>query len=280
VDEHRTQAERRESVFGHGSAWAVCGKLEHFLTDTLGNTVATTDATGAAATQYTYEPFGNATSTGPTSSNALQYTGRENDGTGLYFYRTRYYSPRLQRFISQDPIGFAGGDINLYAYIFNSPTNYFDPTGQFGWPVHVRITKDALQRAGLPPDPAMAQQVAAVDREPGSQGPDADTTNTHAMAGMTTGRKPHRQTCEEAHQGTQNQIAQDFNSGNFTKAAPHDSRCVFTIALSVQVLGRCVHSSSYSGPWTSGERFFPSRVSGGGGHERLDPVPEGYTRSS
>lgn len=62
----------------------------------------------------------------------------------------------MQRFISQDPIGFAGGDTNLYAYIFNSPTNYFDPTGQFGWPVHERITKDSLQRAGLPPDPAMA----------------------------------------------------------------------------------------------------------------------------
>jgi RHS repeat-associated protein len=192
--------------------------VENFLTDTLGNTVATTDATGALATQYTYEPFGNATSTGPTSSNALQYTGRENDGTGLYFYRTRYYSPRLQRFISQDPIGFAGGDTNLYAYIFNSPTNYFDPIGQFGWPVHERITKDALQRAGLPPDPAMAQQVAAVDFRPGSQGPDADATNTHAMGGMTTGRKPHRQKCDEAYQGTQNQIAQDFNSGDFTKA--------------------------------------------------------------
>lgn len=42
-----------------------------------------------------------------------KFTGRENDGTGLYFYRARYYNPTYQRFIAQDPIGFAGGDPNL-----------------------------------------------------------------------------------------------------------------------------------------------------------------------
>jgi RHS repeat-associated protein len=57
-------------------------------------------------------------------------TGRENDGTGLYFYRARYYSPTFQRFIAQDPIGFAGGDPNLYGYTFNSPTNLRDPSGK------------------------------------------------------------------------------------------------------------------------------------------------------
>ena len=95
----------------------------------LGSTVATTDTTGAVATQYSYEPYGNTSATGSLSSNAFQYTGRENDSTGLYFYRARYYSPRTQRFISQDPIGFAGGDTNLYAYAFNSPTNFIDPSG-------------------------------------------------------------------------------------------------------------------------------------------------------
>jgi len=37
-----------------------------------------------------------------------EFTGRENDGTGLYFYRARYYNPTFQRFIAQDPIGFGG----------------------------------------------------------------------------------------------------------------------------------------------------------------------------
>ena len=65
-----------------------------------------------------------------TSTNASQYTGRENDGNGLYFYRARYYSPSMHRFVSQEPLGFAGGGANLYAYAGNSPTNLRDPSGK------------------------------------------------------------------------------------------------------------------------------------------------------
>jgi len=36
------------------------------------------------------------------SSNPFQYTGRENDGTGLYYYRAQYYAPKLHRFLSED----------------------------------------------------------------------------------------------------------------------------------------------------------------------------------
>ena len=98
------------------------------LTDALGSTVALTDSTGAVQTQYTYEPFGNTTVTGPASTNTFQYTGRENDGTGVYFYRSRYYSPVYQRFISEDPIKLAGG-INLYAYAGVDPMDRTDPLG-------------------------------------------------------------------------------------------------------------------------------------------------------
>jgi RHS repeat-associated protein len=100
-----------------------------FLQDGLGSNLGLTNNVGTIATQYTYDPFGNTSSTGSASSNAFQYTGRENDGTGLYFYRARYYNPVLQRFLSQDPIGFAGGDANLYSYALNSPTNLSDASG-------------------------------------------------------------------------------------------------------------------------------------------------------
>ena len=43
----------------------------------------------------------------------------------------RYYHPGLQRFVSEDPIGFADGDTNLYAYVANNPTVATDPTGEF-----------------------------------------------------------------------------------------------------------------------------------------------------
>lgn len=80
-------------------------------------------------TQYTYGAFGGTSATGTGSGNPAQYTGRENDGTGLYYYRARYYSPGLQRFVSEDPIGFAAGDSNLYAYVGNAPTMWVDPLG-------------------------------------------------------------------------------------------------------------------------------------------------------
>jgi len=101
------------------------------LSDALGSTGALGDNTGALQTQYTYEPFGVTTQTGAVSTSSYTFTGREDDGTGLYYYRARYYQPRLQRFVSEDPIEYFGDDLNLYAYVLNSPTNYTDPTGEF-----------------------------------------------------------------------------------------------------------------------------------------------------
>ncbi len=97
------------------------------LTDALGSTVALTDDAGALQNEYTYEPFGTTTETGA-DSNPFQYTGRENDGTGLYYYRARYYHPGLQRFASEDPAGFRGSK-NFYAYVEDSPATAFDPLG-------------------------------------------------------------------------------------------------------------------------------------------------------
>ena len=48
---------------------------------------------------------------------------------GLYYMRARYYDPVVGRFISEDPIGFAGRDVNLYAYVSGNPVNYIDPDG-------------------------------------------------------------------------------------------------------------------------------------------------------
>jgi RHS repeat-associated protein len=98
------------------------------LGDALGSALALTDAYGAVQTEYTYDPFGATTVSGTTSQNPHQFTGRENDGNGLYYYRARYYSSGLQRFASEDPIGFAGG-LNAYAYVLDAPTTFTDPFG-------------------------------------------------------------------------------------------------------------------------------------------------------
>jgi RHS repeat-associated protein len=102
------------------------------LSDALGSTVALGDGTGTLQTQYTYEPFGYASQTGAANTNSYKYTGREDDGSGLYYYRARYYHPRLQRFIGEDPLGFGGRDANLYGYVGENPLAFVDPTGEFG----------------------------------------------------------------------------------------------------------------------------------------------------
>jgi RHS repeat-associated protein len=105
------------------------------LGDALNSTLALANNAGTVRTTYTYEPFGTASATGQSNTNPYQYTGRENDGTGLDYYRARYYSPSRQRFLSEDPIGFAGGDANLYSYVFNRPTSFTDASGEVIDPV-------------------------------------------------------------------------------------------------------------------------------------------------
>lgn len=108
------------------------GGITFYLADALGSTLAQTDGDGRVVAAYTYAPFGRTETSGTPSPNPFQFTGRENDGTSLYYYRARYYGPQLQRFTGEDPIGFAGGDWNLYTYLANSPLNRGDATGEQG----------------------------------------------------------------------------------------------------------------------------------------------------
>jgi RHS repeat-associated protein len=102
------------------------------LQDALGSTIALVDSGGNVVTTYGYDPFGNTAISGAASANPSQYTGRESEGNGLYFYRARYYSPLLGKFISQDPLGFAGSGPNFYAYAGNDPVDFRDPFGLTG----------------------------------------------------------------------------------------------------------------------------------------------------
>jgi RHS repeat-associated protein len=112
----------------------------HFLSDALGSSVALADASGAVQTEYTYEPFGTTTTTGASNSNPYQYTGREIDGSGLYYYRNRYYQPQLQRFITEDPIEFLGGSPDLYAYVANNPMRLVDPSGLLTVSIGIKVS--------------------------------------------------------------------------------------------------------------------------------------------
>lgn len=105
--------------------------VKYFLADHLGSTNGLTSSTGSLTASQSYDSFGN-----PTNANfptRYQFTGREFDNfTGLQYSRARFYDPRLGRFMSEDPIGFSGGDINLYGYVWNDPLMFVDPLGLYG----------------------------------------------------------------------------------------------------------------------------------------------------
>jgi RHS repeat-associated protein len=90
------------------------------------------DAGGNVVETLAYDSFGN---NGGSTRTRYTYTGRERDpDTGLLYYRARFYDPQLGRFISEDPIGFAGGDVNLYGYVWQNPLRHTDPSGlDGGW---------------------------------------------------------------------------------------------------------------------------------------------------
>ena len=87
----------------------ITGGTETILADALKSVVALSDGSGTVQTEYTYGPFGSITASETSSSSSLQFTGRDYDDTSLYYYRARYYKPEVGRFITEDPIEFAGG---------------------------------------------------------------------------------------------------------------------------------------------------------------------------
>jgi RHS repeat-associated protein len=79
----------------------------------------------------------------------FRWTGREYDvESGFYYFRARYYDPAAQRFVQEDPIGFAGG-ANLYAYSDGNPTNTRDPSGLRATVGDAGISPATLELLGL-----------------------------------------------------------------------------------------------------------------------------------
>jgi RHS repeat-associated protein len=123
-------------------------QTRYFLRDGLGSTRELTTKRGKVRQRYNYDAFGALSCTdvefdddedcdeddcndrsGTPKTNYL-FAGREfQPESGLYNYRQRFYHPEIGRFVQADPIGFEGGDVNIYAYVSNNPITRTDPFG-------------------------------------------------------------------------------------------------------------------------------------------------------
>ncbi len=106
------------------------GTAHEVFADRLGSVIEVVEAaTGTVVSRQRFDSFGLRTATGPLLQR-YGFTGREHDAeSGLIYYRARAYDPAVGMFLQRDPIGFAAGDLNLYAYTWNDPYNWKDPSG-------------------------------------------------------------------------------------------------------------------------------------------------------
>ena len=164
------------------------GTTSYYEPDGIFSITSVSNSAGALTDTYNYASFGNVVGTTGTTVNPFRYAGRDLDfETGLYYYRARYYEPQNGRFLSEDPIGFASGDVNFYEYVFNNPVIFIDPTGyrctctftitygQF-WcygPGDVGPRIDTYAYSGYPPfvNDVTATEIPGIPKNPATGGP-------------------------------------------------------------------------------------------------------------
>jgi len=104
----------------------------YYHSDCNGNVTHIINASRAMVASYRYDPFGNLISKSGALAdvNVYRFSSKElHINSGLYYYGYRFYSPNLQRWLNQDPIGIAGG-LNLYGFVYNDPLNLVDKDGR------------------------------------------------------------------------------------------------------------------------------------------------------
>ncbi len=119
-----TDEEFAQDKVGSGSRW--------LLTDIRGSVRDVANTSNSSVGHRVYDGFGkNTSNSGATTDTFFAYTGRYNNAsTGLQNNRARWYDSSLShQWMSEDPIGFAGGQANLRQYAGNEPSNNIDPEG-------------------------------------------------------------------------------------------------------------------------------------------------------
>ncbi len=108
------------------------GGTNYYQFDGLGSTADLVNVAGAIQDTYAYLPFGGLLHPADSAANPFTFAGQfgvSSDGSGLLNMRARSYDPSTGQFVSNDPIGLLGGDVNVRRYVGNAVTSRVDPAG-------------------------------------------------------------------------------------------------------------------------------------------------------
>jgi RHS repeat-associated protein len=103
--------------------------------DDSGDVTQTLNSSGTVLSSEQYDSYGNRLAINGTNNTPYGYKGQHDyyidRETGLILATHRYYDPSEGRWLTRDPIGYAGG-LNLYDYCDGNPINLVDPLGLCG----------------------------------------------------------------------------------------------------------------------------------------------------
>ncbi|MFA5794683.1 MAG: RHS repeat-associated core domain-containing protein [Candidatus Brocadiia bacterium] len=183
IEEYNADNELKQSyIYGNGIDEVLMmqkGRKQYYYHENaLGSITHISNNKGEVVESYKYTAYGKATIYDGKGKerkksrvkNNILFTGREYDmETGLYYYRARYYSAEMGRFLQRDPIGYSDG-MNLYEYVRSNPANFIDPLGLEAkgngmgglndWQMKELSKPDTLARGehpwtGIPPPPKL-----------------------------------------------------------------------------------------------------------------------------
>ena len=112
-----------------------------------GDTESITDLGGNIVVQYHFDPWGNQITSSGSLAQPFRYAGYYFDSeTGLYYLKSRYYSPALGRFLTRDDHKYIDRSdpqtLNLYSYARNNPVSHVDPNGNYDWDTDHELPAD------------------------------------------------------------------------------------------------------------------------------------------
>jgi len=172
-NELRSYGWQPDSIWGTNPLWLrENGQYYFYQNDHLGTPQKLVAMNGAVVWSATYEAFGNAHVDVETVTNNLRFPGQYYDTeTGLHYNFQRYYDPVTGRYVSADPIEFAGGEVNWYSYGKNNVLTWVDSFGLIPYSTIVQrylrkeftpLVKKRLDITTVPPECAQLYQAATL----------------------------------------------------------------------------------------------------------------------